>query len=107
MYYWNNATGTGLDQTSGSEKSNDGDYGYVENGKLVMEYKTIDGTTYDFNYNGYLVRGVININGKVYAYDSNGCAIQAKEGWNAIDDQWFYVKNGLSVKDIEKEGILH
>lgn len=104
MYYWTNATGTGLDQTFGWKKSNDGDYGYVENGKLVMGYKTIDGTTYYFNYNGYLVRGVININGKVYAYDSNGCAIQAKEGWNAIDDQWFYVKNGLSVKDIEIDG---
>lgn len=104
MYYWTNTTGTGLDQTSGWKRSNDGDYGYVENGKLVMGFKVIDGITYYFNYNGYLARGVQNINGKVYAYDSNGYAIQSKEGWNAYDDQWFYVKNGLSVKDFEIDG---
>lgn len=51
MYYWTNATGTGLDQTSGWKRSNDGDYGYVENGKLVMGFKVIGGITYYFNYN--------------------------------------------------------
>lgn len=104
MYYWTNATGTGLDKTTGWKKSNDGYYGYVENGKLVIGFKTINGKTYNFNYNGYLARGVKNIDGKVYAYDSNGNAIQSKEGWNAFDDQWFYVKNGLSVKNIEIDG---
>ena len=42
-YYWTNKTGTALDMTSGWKKSNEGLYGYVENGKLVQGFKTING----------------------------------------------------------------
>ncbi|WP_308586068.1 hypothetical protein [uncultured Holdemanella sp.] len=103
-YYWTNKTGTALDMTSGWKKSNEGLYGYVENGKLVQGFKTINGKVYYFNFDGYLLSGVENINGKAYAYDSNGNAIECKEGWNALDNQWFYVKNGMAVMNKQIDG---
>ncbi len=103
-FYWTNKAGTGLDTTTGWKKSNDGLYGYVRNGQLVTGLQTINGTKYYFDDTGILSIGVNNVDGKAYIYDKNGNAVQYKEGWNALNGQWYYIKNGRALTDTYIEG---
>lgn len=103
-YYWINKTGTGIDTTTGWKKSKDGYWAYVQNGKLVTGLKTINGTQYYFSYDGSLYPGVTNMNGKAFVVDSKGNAIKYKEGWNACDGQWFYIKNGVALTNTVIDG---
>ena len=103
-FYWTNKTGTGLDTTTGWKKSNNGLYGYVRNGQLVTGLQTINGTKYYFDQTGILWIGVNNVDGKAYVYDKNGNAVQYKEGWNALNGQWYYIKNGRALTNTYIEG---
>ena len=103
-YYWVNSTGTGLDTTTGWKKSNDGLYGYVKNGKLLTGLQTINGTKYYFADNGILVQGIQNVDGKAYVFDKNGNPVKYKEGWNALNGQWFYIKNGRALTNTYIDG---
>ena len=103
-FYWTNKTGTGLDTTTGWKKSNNGLYGYVRNGQLVTGLQTINGTKYYFGQSGILLIGVNNVDGKAYVYDKNGNAVQYKEGWNALNGQWYYIKNGRALTNTYIEG---
>ena len=96
-YYWINSTGTGIDTTTGWKKTSDSHYAYVKNGKLLMGLQTINGKTYYFDSMGYLLKGIENIDGKAYVFDKNGNPVQYKEGWNALDGQWFYIQNGKAL----------
>ena len=103
-FYWTNKTGTGLDTTTGWKKSKEGLYGYVRNGQLVTGLQTINGTKYYFDQTGLLSIGVNNVDGKAYVYDKNGNAVQYKEGWNALNGQWYYIKNGRALTNTYIEG---
>ena len=103
-FYWTNKTGTGLDTTTGWKKSNNGLYGYVRNGQLVTGLQTINGKKYYFDDTGILSIGVNNVDGKAYVYDKNGNAVQYKEGWNALNGQWYYIKNGRALTNTYIEG---
>ena len=102
--YFTNKKGTGLDTTTGWKKSKEGLYGYVRNGQLVTGLQTINGTKYYFDQTGLLSIGVNNVDGKAYVYDKNGNAVQYKEGWNALNGQWYYIKNGRALTDTYIEG---
>ena len=95
--YWINQSGTGFDTTTGWKKSKNGYWGYVENGKAVIGLKTIGGKEYYFNFDGYLYPGALNVNGKAYVTDSNGNVVKYSEGWNELEGQWFYIKNGTAL----------
>ena len=103
-FYWTNKTGTALDTTTGWKKSKEGLYGYVRNGQLVTGLQTINGTKYYFSVTGLLSIGVNNVDGKAYVYDKNGNAVQYKEGWNALNGQWYYIKNGRALTNTYIEG---
>ena len=98
-YYWINSTGTGIDTTTGWKKTSDSYYAYVKNGKLLTGLQTINGKTYYFDSMGYLLQGIKNIDGKAYVFDKNGNPVQYKEGWNALNGQWFYIQNGKALTD--------
>ena len=95
--YWVNSAGTGFDTVTGWKKTNLGDYGYVENGRLVTGYKVIDGIAYYFDDDGYLIEGIVNCMGKAIVIDANGKAVDYKEGWNQFKDEFYYIRDGMAV----------
>ena len=102
--YWTNATGTGFDTTDGWKKTSNGDFGYIENGKLVTGVKTINGKQYYFYGSGYLATGITNYKGKAIVIDENGNPVDYVEGWNTLGDERFYIKNGQALIDTFVDG---
>ena len=102
--YWTNATGTGFDTTDGWKKTSNGDFGYVENGKVVTGFKEINGKGYYFWNNGYLATGITNYKGKAIVIDKNGNLVDYVEGWNTLGDERFYIKNGQALIDTFVDG---
>lgn len=104
VWRWTNKTGTGFDLTTGWKKSNDGQYGYVQNGKLLTGVHTINGKTYYFDSRGELIVGGRNYNGKAIVCDSKGNVVNYKEGWNALEGQWFYIQNNQILTNTVIDG---
>lgn len=44
------------------------------------------------------------MNGKAFVVDSKGNVVKYKEGWNACDGQWFYIKNGVALTNTVIDG---
>ena len=77
---------------------------YGENGVAVNGVQTIDGTSYLFYEGGQLwVDGETTIDGKVYISDENGFATELNNGWNEIEDNWYYVSSGEIVRNQVKK----
>ena len=95
--YWVNADGKSIDKTDGWKTTKDGHKAYVENGE-VFRYglKNINGKNYFFSM-GYLVSGLINLDTKTYVFDDSYNEVAYKEGWNSLNGQWYYIKNGKAL----------
>lgn len=71
-YYWINNNGN-LDASTGWKKNKWNDWYYVENGKIVIGAKKINGAEYYFEYAGRMIENEVREeDGKYYLYDGNG-----------------------------------
>ena len=95
--YWVNADGKSIDSTDGWKTTKDGHKAYVENGEVFgYGLKNINGKNYFFSM-GYLVSGLINLDAKTYVFDDSYNEITYKEGWNSLNGQWYFIKNGKAL----------
>ena len=74
------------------------------NGAFAMnEWVLIGGYWYYFDENSLRVTGMNKIDGVTYYFDSTGkmkgTYKTLTEGWNEVDDHWFYVQNGAIIMD--------
>ena len=95
--YWVNADGKSIDNTDGWKTTKDGRKAYIENGEVV-EYgiKNINGKNYFFRM-GYLSSGLFNSDDKTYVFDDSYNEVTYKEGWNSLNGQWYFIKNGKAL----------
>lgn len=68
-------------------------------GEMVRGIAEVDGESYLFSDDGKLLIETLQKIGDVwYAGDEEGHPTLLAEGWNAVGDTWFYIKNGSPVK---------
>ncbi len=65
-------------------------------GALATGDQKIGGTWYHFSGDGYLMKGIITTETGTYLYGQDGAYVGklTKEGWNQIQDVWFYYESG-------------
>ena len=70
-------------------------YYYGEDGNAYFGFHEIDGVRYCFNEYGKVAKNeCVTIDGVPYYCDSEGQATQLSEGWNHMEESYFYVKDG-------------
>ncbi|MBE5943294.1 MAG: hypothetical protein E7258_00070 [Lachnospiraceae bacterium] len=68
-------------------------------GALATGKQTIGGVAYEFETSGYLKEGYSYSGTKLTVYTDNGTkSYTLKEGWNEIEESWYYVFNGSIVR---------
>lgn len=99
-YYWINNNGN-LDASTGWKKNKWNDWYYVENGKIVIGAKEINGAEYYFEYAGRMIENEVREeDGKYYLYDGNGKKNDVpRNGWYSTNNRdgytsWYYFQNG-------------
>ena len=76
-------------------------YYYGEDGNAYFGFHEIDGVRYCFNEYGKVAKNeCVTIDGVYYYCDAEGQATQLNEGWNHIEESYFYVKDGVLLTSL-------
>ena len=81
---------------NGWMKTSSGTYYAKPNGELLTGTQEIDGKWYSFDSYGKMRTGLVYTDGNYYRYGNDGARVgkALTEGWNKIQGEWYYVKNG-------------
>ena len=72
---------------------------YIKGGKLVHDtLLVVKGATYYFGSDGEMRTGCFMNNGEYVFADASG-AIVTKDGWQKMNNKWYYIKGGKVVHD--------
>ena len=75
-------------------------YYYGEGGKTPSGITTVGSKQYYFYSDGSMAAScVVSEDGKAYTVSAAGALSAAKEGWNKVENNWYYVQNGELIKD--------
>jgi len=95
FYYRASASGVLLTNAWYQDQQSENWYYYDENSRRVSGVKVINGKTYVFADYGWMYKNTTYSDGsKSYVIDGNGIATLLKEGWNKVNNVYYYVSGG-------------